>query len=295
MWEFTLRLRKNKPIRAVFVIIVLQLPPVNTRWCYHIPGSSSPVDCMKTDQKNKFLQIILSGALLSALVLSGIVSYFLGMQSASNPNTPSLFTVSLTNSIVLLLIIALVYFLMNKKKSTSEQHVDLLTGFMTRHAFAEVFEHAMLDAKRSLEPLSVIIVDIDHFRHVNQQYGHNIGDDLLKMLSRTIQSVLRASDITCRWEGDQILIILKDCSSRDSNRIAEKLLNKIRQEKLERSNLKIGITVSIGVAQMISNDDIDSLVDRAETGVHSARDNGRDTFATGYDWLLIDYSCDPIF
>ena len=70
---------------------------------------------------------------------------------------------------------------------------------------------------------------------------------------------------------------------------AGKLLNKIRKKKLERGNMKIGITVSIGVAQMLSNDDIDSLMDRAETGVHSARDNGRDTFATGYDWILIDY------
>jgi len=195
-------------------------------------------------------------------------------------------------------VLAVVNLLFNKfrnQPSRDTRHVDLLTGFMTRHAFGEIFEHTLLDAKRSLEPLSVLIVDVDHFRLINERYGHQVGDELLIMLSKSIQSVLRASDITCRWEGDQILIVLKDCSTKDSCRIAEKILEKIRTQTLDRGKEKINITTSIGIAQMISGDNTETLAARAETGLHSARDNGRNTYAIGYDWILIEYRCDPIF
>lgn len=94
---------------------------------------------------------------------------------------------------------------------------------------------------------------------------------------------------------DQILIVLKDCATKDSSRIATKILNIIRNETLTKNGEEIGITVSIGVAQMLSDDNTETLISRAETGVYSARDIGRNTYAIGYDWVLIDYSCEPIF
>lgn len=179
---------------------------------------------------------------------------------------------------------------------TKNKHVDELTGFMTRHAFGQIFEHIILDTKRSLEPLTILLVDVDHFRQVNKEHGHETGDKILFLLSQSIQSVLRASDLTCRWEGDTILIVLKECTERDGCRLARKILEKIRQQRLGSSeNKTISITTSIGVAQMATGDGVQNLVTRAETGLHSARDNGRNTYAVGYEWILIDYACDPIF
>ncbi len=253
---------------------------------------------MKTDRKHLLLQIFLNSALLLALILSGIVSYSLSGYGASAAYAQAVYKISLTDSTLILIIILLsnlLFWKFSKQATYKRQDIDLLTGFMTRHAFRKVFEHALLDAKRSLEPLSVILIDIDHFRTINEKHGHQVGDSVLKMLSKSVHSVLRASDITCRWEGDQILVVLKDCPTKDSCRICKKMLAKIREQYWESGSSKIGISTSIGMAQMLSSDTTETLAARAETGLHSARDNGRNTCAIGYDWILIEYAGVPIF
>ncbi len=231
------------------------------------------------------------------LLISAIDIYSLSTGTDNHPSWQTLHGISLTDSIILVLVLLTLNILFIKYRTLIQQgvqHIDLLTGFVTRHAFNETFEHALLEAKRSLEPLSVLIVDIDRFRGINERYSHQVGDKVLLMLSRSIQTVLRASDITCRWEGDQFLVILKDCSTKDSCRIAEKMLEVIRSQSLEHDKKLIKTTASIGVAQMLSSDNIEAIVSRAETGLHSARDNGRNTYAIGYDWILINYNCEPI-
>lgn len=265
-------------------------------WCYHIPVSSSPVDFMKADRKKFFFQLLLNCVLLIGFVLSGVVSYSLCNHPDCTIHTENLFRISLANSILLFVIFAVANYLFVKlhKNPLDTQHIDMLTGCMTRHAFSNVFRHVLLDTNRTLEPLSVIIIDIDHFKIINENHGYQTGDELLTILSTLIQSVLRASDRTCRWDGDQIFIILKDCQTRDACRVARKLLDKIRGQHLLSSGKSITFTTSIGIAQMISTDNTESLATRAETGLHSARDSGRNTCAIGYDWILIDYCYEPI-
>ncbi len=179
--------------------------------------------------------------------------------------------------------------------TSNSKHFDELTGCLSRHTFSQMFEHLILDTKRTLEPLTILIIDIDHFRLVNEDNGHRAGDEILSLLSESIKSVLRASDVTCRWEGDKILVALKDCTEKDGCRLAAKMLELIRIPYKTSTGQDIAITTSMGVSQMIPGDDAETLVSRAETGLYTARDNGRDTYAIGYNWILIDYSCDPIF
>lgn len=253
---------------------------------------------MKSDRTNIFLQVLLNSSVFLGIVLSGVVSYSLSSNCGDSFHGQTLLHISLGNFLLLLIALVVANILFSKFRTLPQdntRHVDPLTGFMTRHAFGEVFQHSLLDAKRSLEPLSVLLIDIDHFRLVNEQHGYQVGDDHLRLLSQSIQSVLRASDISCRWEGNQFLIILEDCSTKDCCRIAEKILLKNRSQTLTRNKKKITLTTSIGVAQMICSDNTETLIARAETGLYSARDIGRDTYAIGYDWILIDYSFDPIF
>lgn len=252
---------------------------------------------MKKDRIFFLIQLLLGCALFLGLLLGAIDIYSLSDKSNQHSFWKELHRISLTESILLIVVLTIANFLFLKFRnqvSQDNQHVDLLTGVVTRHAFGEISEHALLNAKRSLKPLSVLIVDIDHFRGINEQYGHQIGDEVLSMFSKSIQTELRASDITCRWEGDQFLVILKDCSTKNSCHIAEKILVRIRGQILEQGERKIKITASIGIAQMISADTMETLVSRAETGLHSARDDGRNTCAIGYDWILINYVCEPI-
>ena len=219
-------------------------------------------------------------------------------KSHSIPNTQTESRITLANSLLLFVVLIAVNLLFRKiqqKSLRDSQHVDELSGFMTRQDFVQVFEHSMLDSNRSNEPLSLLMIDIDHFRRVNEKHGQQAGDQTLTMLSKSIQSALRSSDITCRWAGDQFLVVLKDCTVQDGCRIAADILANVRQQELVMGKKTIRVTTSIGVAQMNKDDIAKTLIARAETGLHSAIDNGRNSSAIGYDWILLEYYSKPIF
>lgn len=253
---------------------------------------------MKIERKIHLFHFVVNGSLLLSIVLSGILAYFLFSHYTCDMSTFYQFLIAVLNILVLIHVFVARTVLVKeivRELSSGTKHIDDLTGFMSRHAFGEVFGHVMLDTKRTMEPLCVLLVDIDHFRCINEEYGHRVGDEFISMLSSSIQSVLRASDLTCRWQGDQMLVVLKNCTERNGCRLAEKMLEKISAQELQRQGETISMTASIGVSQMIPGDDMDSLVTRTETGLCSARDNKRGSYAVGYDWILIDYACKPIF
>lgn len=251
---------------------------------------------MKAHRNSTMFRLLINCAILLGLILSGVMVFLLSKQVVDVSGSPTLFWLSL--ACVLLLVVLLVAvniaFTHLRKQAAGDQETDSLTGFMYRQIFNQVFEQALLDTRRTLEPLSLIMIDIDRFRLINEEHGHLAGDSLLTMLSKSIQKVLRASDITCRWDGNRFIVVLKDCSEKDACRLAGNILEKIRQHH-HLNGKAIKITASIGVAQMLSTDDSQTLIARAETGLYSARDEGRDTYAIGYDWILIDYYCEPIF
>ena len=219
-------------------------------------------------------------------------------KSHSIPSTQTESRITLANSLLLIVVLIAVNLLFRKLQQKSllgSQPVDELTGFMTRQDFVQVFEHSMLDSNRSNDPLSLLMIDIDHFRRVNEKHGQQAGDQTLTMLSKSIQSVLQSSDVTCRWAGDQFLVVLKDCTVQDACRIAADILGNVRQQELVLGKKTIRVTISIGVAQMNKDDIAKTLIARAETGLHSAIDNGRNASAIGYDWILLEYYSKPIF
>ena len=206
--------------------------------------------------------------------------------------------ITLASSLLLFVVLIAINLNFRKlqQKSLQDRYpVDELTGFMIRQHFGPVFEQSMSDSNRSSEPLSLLMIDVDHFRRVNEKHGQQAGDQTLTMLSKAIQSELRGSDVTCRWAGDQFLVVLKDCTEKDACRIAGNILDTVCGQHLVLGAKTIRITTSIGVAQMVADDSIRTLIARAETGLHSAIDNGRNRSAIGYDWILLEYYSKPIF
>lgn len=243
-------------------------------------------------------QLLIHTSLSVSIALAGIVAFFISQRPDGLSRTSQPFFLALFNVVLLILVLIAVSVLVNKfflKLNSSSAHIDELTGFMNRHAFSDVFEQVLYDTKQSRKPLSILLIDIDHFRLVNEKHGHRIGDKLLIMLGSAIHSVLRGADITCRWGGDQILVVLKDCTEKDACWVATNIIEELNQQTLDNQGEAVSITVSIGVTQMVKGDDAETLVTRAETGLCSARDNGRNTYAIGYEWILIDYSIAPIF
>lgn len=251
---------------------------------------------MKSDQKIFFFQVLLNSFLLIGFILSGAVVYSPGNHLGHAMHTESFFEISLSDSILIILVFALSNFLFVKfyKQLRDESHIDFLTGFISRYAFINVIKIVLQKNRQCIEPLSIILTDIDHFKILNEKYGYQAGDELLRILSKAIRATLGDSDLICRWDSNQILIVLQNCTTRNACSISKKIMKKTRGPHLLPCGKSIRFTTSNGIAQMISTDDTLSLVTRAETGLHTARDNGRDTCSVGYEWILIDYACNPI-
>lgn len=232
---------------------------------------------MKTVPESRRYQVANSIAVLFVLFLnvSGIVLLWL---LPAGPRETVLLFCLLLSSFVLLLQLILLPRLSRRLMTchpTGDPAVDRLTGFMNRSVFGPVFEQALLDARRSLQPLSLIMVDIDRFRFINEEHGHLVGDTMLTMVGDAIHSTLRASDITCRWDGNQFLIVLKECSVKDACRLAATTLERIRALQLPLNEKIVRVTTSMGVAQMLDSDAAETLVARADRALQCQRCRAR--------------------
>jgi diguanylate cyclase (GGDEF)-like protein len=140
-------------------------------------------------------------------------------------------------------------------------------------------------AKRYELPLSVLLIDIDHFKQINDTYGHQIGDDVLKNLGKLIPETLRENDIVARYGGEEIFAILPNTSDSDAIIAAERLRHKIESTALIKDN-KVNkdeaknITVSIGLAAVgYGVNEASELIKKADSALYSAKQRGRNQVA----------------
>jgi diguanylate cyclase (GGDEF)-like protein len=171
---------------------------------------------------------------------------------------------------------------------------DPLTGLKTRAFFEEevsTFLEVILQQGESPEAgaprrkerfgfrnLSVIFFDIDHFKKVNDTYGHNTGDLVLKLVAQTIQASLRTGDTVARWGGEEIVASLLGATEEDAAAKAEEIRKQI--EKLKFKGVpKLSVTISAGVAGYIKGLDLHKLVKRADQALYEAKEDGRNRVA----------------
>lgn len=150
--------------------------------------------------------------------------------------------------------------------------IDNLTGIYNRHKFEELFTLEAERARRFSLPLSLLLIDIDHFKAVNDNYGHDAGDEVLKQLANIVQENIRKLDIFARWGGEEFLVL---CPSTDLEKI-QILANKLR---LAVDNFRFpkvdNLTISIGISTFMKTDSFSDLFKRADQGLYSAKENGR--------------------
>ncbi len=252
---------------------------------------------MKSSRTASSMPLIINGMIFCIVLALTFVAVILFKLLPHSFNIQLVFGIIVASVLLLVTVSFLIRssFKTFQKQTTAELATDQLTGFMSRHVFGQIFKQVISDMKRSRQAVSVILVDIDRFRFINERYNNKTGDLLLTKLGATIKETLRESDMTCRWDGDEFLVLLRDCGATSAGNVAQKVLQAIRELQVGPKNKVIDFTVSIGVAQMTSTDTMETLVDRAQTGLCSARDNGRNCCSVGYDWILIDYYFKPIF
>lgn len=159
-----------------------------------------------------------------------------------------------------------------KKSFEKLAKIDKLTGLINRFQFDVLFAHAVQNAIRYREPLSLIMLDIDFFKTINDRFGHDIGDHTLKHVAQTIAQRLRAADIFARWGGEEFTILLPKIDFDDAMKLAEDLRVAVENEYFETIGY---ITISFGVAVMQAGDDEISLFKRADKALYTAKNSGR--------------------
>lgn len=152
---------------------------------------------------------------------------------------------------------------------------DKLTGLLNRHGFEVVFEQAIKEAKRTREPLSIILFDIDRFKEINDRVGHLAGDAVIRHVARAARSAVREADVVCRWGGDEFLVLLKNCRRDAASRIASKIGERVHGSEAEHGGRSIDVTVSLGVTEHRPGEDVDQFLTRADSALASAKAGGR--------------------
>jgi len=149
---------------------------------------------------------------------------------------------------------------------------DPLTGLLNRRAALDlVGEFAR---HNSLVGTGLVVMDIDHFKQVNDTYGHDVGDEVLQRLSAVVQQVVREGDAAVRWGGEEIVVICPKTNAEGAFRVAEKLRSEIKQLKFSASNLTV--TASFGVANIQQGETFSQALGRADEALYEAKKNGRD-------------------
>lgn len=151
-------------------------------------------------------------------------------------------------------------------------YIDDLTKIFNRNKFNEIFELEIKKNKRSNEPLSVALIDIDHFKLFNDTYGHLIGDEVLIAMAQTVQYGIRETDTFARWGGEEFILLFTHTNLENAIIIS----NKIR-ESIENDEHKIAgkITASFGITQAKADDTMQSIFQRCDDALYKAKDNGR--------------------
>ena len=158
---------------------------------------------------------------------------------------------------------------------------DPLTGLHNTRYLRELLPGELLRAKRKGSPLAVIMIDVDHFKRVNDSLGHEAGDRVLRELGALFKQSIRGSDIACRYGGEEFAIILADATSESARRKAEDIRAAVKRLKLSHGGKPIGdVTVSLGVALFPYHaDQTTTLLRRADEALYQAKGAGRDRVA----------------
>lgn len=152
---------------------------------------------------------------------------------------------------------------------------DALTGLLNRQALTPLFHQLSLVSKRSGKPMSGILFDIDHFKHVNDTLGHVAGDAVIRQVAELAQCVVRESDVVTRWGGEEYLVLLNDCRLAQAMMIAEKLRQRVAAHDFALPSGPITVTISLGVAELDGNDTETGFFTRADVALYGAKRAGR--------------------
>lgn len=158
---------------------------------------------------------------------------------------------------------------------------DALTGLGNRTFLDMKIRSAISEYQRHGLPFGLLFIDIDHFKSVNDTYGHNEGDKVLRNVARTLSGHLRNVDACGRWGGEEFIALLLDLDAQNLSHIAVKLLAMIESSNLKIDGQDVNVTASIGATLVQENDNLESLIERADALMYQSKLGGRNQVTVG--------------
>jgi diguanylate cyclase (GGDEF)-like protein len=154
---------------------------------------------------------------------------------------------------------------------------DGLTGLFNRKHLMDLFDMEMARTRRYKIPFSVLIADIDHFKRINDTYGHLAGDSVLRRIAGTLRGAVRECDHIGRYGGEEFLLILPNSEAAGAMDMAQRIREQIRQVRFYNDGNEISMTISVGVAQCSdAEESVEAVLGRADSALYQAKNNGRD-------------------
>jgi diguanylate cyclase (GGDEF)-like protein len=228
------------------------------------------------------------GMLAASFALGALACYVRGVGSlfAADPTLAFLAPTGFQSASLLAAALAAqagtyAFLLLHKARADAEAvrlaTMDALTGTYNRRTFHEIAERELSRARRAGQPLSMIMLDIDHFRAVNEKHGHRVGDALLQRLAEVVRSALRQEDMLVRFGGEEFVVLLPDVPGPGAVVVAGRIRKAVAAQEIELGPLRLAITLSAGVAARLDEgpESVDTLIARAEEALALAKRRGR--------------------
>lgn len=165
----------------------------------------------------------------------------------------------------------------------AESVADPLTGIPNRRHLVRVIDEHLASLQRHRRPFGLLFADVDHFKRVNDTYGHDVGDGVLRMVAATIAGSTRASDAVGRWGGEEFILLAAEVSHETLLTAAQRVLNLVEQSWLMVGEARVSVTVSLGAALAREGDSPSSLVARADRLMYLSKERGRNTISMESD------------
>jgi diguanylate cyclase (GGDEF)-like protein len=192
-------------------------------------------------------------------------------------------TIGISFAVMLLVLAVTLYTVVRFQRQLQKiATTDVLTGLLNRQALAVLFRQTTLLSKRTGKPLSAILFDIDHFKSVNDAFGHLAGDDVIRQVARIALDVVRESDVVTRWGGEEYLVLLGDCTLAQAVTVAENLRRRVADHDFALASGSISVTISLGVAQYHHNETENGFFTRADDALYGAKHGGRNYTNASY-------------
>ncbi|WP_291633197.1 GGDEF domain-containing protein [Clostridium sp.] len=169
----------------------------------------------------------------------------------------------------------------NMKKLELDSKIDPLTGLYNRRYILEKLEYEFTKYKRTKNNFSIIIADIDFFKKINDKFGHNCGDRVLKIISQSLQAAVREQDSICRWGGEEFLILLPETEIEGAHILSDKIRKIIEKLNIEYEGVQIPITMTFGVTVNEEYEMINDTIKKADKALYEGKNLGRNCVISG--------------